>query len=264
MNMKKMILRILAAASAFALIAFVFSIANAFVGNPISKAIATNKIKKYVNEQYSDMELQLSKATYNFKDTNYYIRANSKDSKDTHFMLYYNKGNVSDSYESDVLSGWNTYMRLEEEFSKTVEPLIETKMPYKYEMLIATLDKDETITSDILPLDMEFDVHNIPLNANITLYIYYGDATWENVANVTLELDQLMQNNNIKISKYSVILRPETIDEAKEKRGESVGIYDFPRELLAQEDLASFMKDYFEEWEYKGNLEKSTEIKNAQ
>ena len=54
--MKKKVLKILAFVVAIALIIGVSVFANALVGNPISKHIATNKAEKILEDKYSDKD----------------------------------------------------------------------------------------------------------------------------------------------------------------------------------------------------------------
>lgn len=259
--MKKIILKVIAIGFTLLIITFLFSIVNAFVGNPVSKAIASHEIKDYVKKNFSDMDLKLSKTSYNFKFSNYYTTAQSRTSKDTHFYLHYSRGKVLDTYETDVLSGWNTYQRLDDEFNHTVQRLIKDSMPYDYEMLFGTLDKKGKYKTMNLKLDMEFDYTNIPLDGYITAYINTEDVSWDNVAKITLEFDKLMKLSDIKIEQYDVILEP--LSKKDNKTGESLGIYEFPQNLLAKENLPQVMKNYMEAWETAGDAKKNKEISNT-
>ncbi len=259
--MKKIILRVLAASIAFVIIGVLFTFTSAFVGNPVSKAIATHKINAYVEKNFNDMDLSLTKTTYNFKDSGYYAKAQSKTSIDTHFHVSYSNGKVTDTYKEDVLGGFNTYIRLDQEFNDIIESLIEKNLSYEYDMIIAELSKGIDLITNILPLDMELDTKHLPVDGSITVYLYSEDISWENVAKVSLELDQLMKTNDIKIKQYSVILEPKS--EIERKNGESKGIYDFPAEMLTQDNLPSVMEKYFMEWEKAGEKEKNAEMNSV-
>lgn len=252
--MKNKIYLIITGLVVLLLFGFIFSVINEFAGNPISKAIASNSIKAYVADNYEDMGLELSETTYNFKFDEYTATAQSQISEDTYFNLYYTNGKVTDAYEGDVLSGWNTFERLDDEFRIIVEPMIEEKMSYDFDMVIAGIDKEDEFSSGALTLDMDFDLHNIPLSTYVTVYVFSDDVSWDNIAKVAVELDNLMIENEIKIDQYDVILKPTS--EKVEKKGESLGVYDFPQELLAQDNLPKVLQEYFEKWEREADASK--------
>ena len=106
---RNIIIRIVSGILALTLIAGLLFVAGAFIGNPISLLIANRAAKDYVQENYAFLDLELEKAKYDFKTSNYWIRAISKTSKDTKFSIYYSNGKIiRDDYKSNVLSGFNT------------------------------------------------------------------------------------------------------------------------------------------------------------
>lgn len=246
--MKSKVLKIGSGIIGFLLIGIILFVTNSFVGNPISKALANKSVKQYVEENYNQLNLQVDKPIYNFKFGNYTSKVKSKDSGDTYFSIYCGLDGkvVMDNYKENVLSGWNTFLRMDEEFRKFVEPLIQSKLPYDFDMVIAGLDKPEE-EPGMLSLDMEFDIYNLPLEAYITIYIYTEDMSWDKVAKTTLELEELIEKNNLNVGKYTVVLNP--ITAKSEKKGESLGIYDFPKELLKSENLPKVMEEHFNKWE---------------
>ena len=66
--MKKRILKIAAFVFAIALIVGVCVFANALVGNPISKAMATTTAEKHIEENYADKDFEIERVTFSFKD----------------------------------------------------------------------------------------------------------------------------------------------------------------------------------------------------
>lgn len=127
---KKQFKKIIAAIIAFVLIGVVLFLANGMVGNPVSKMLANKAAKKHVAEYYSDLDLELEKAFYNFKDGRYNVKASSTSSIDTHFSLNYSwAGKLEyDDYEVLVLSKWNTFQRIDSEYRKLIDTKIKTKM----------------------------------------------------------------------------------------------------------------------------------------
>src|SRR5699024_3807083 len=97
-------------------------ISNSFVGNPISKMIAKTAAENYITEQYADQDFVINDVFYNFKDGYYHADVTSPSSIDTHFSIYISGSKVSDdSYENDVLSGRNTYERIDREYRDMVD-----------------------------------------------------------------------------------------------------------------------------------------------
>ena len=108
--MKKRILKIAALVFALVLIVGVCIFANGLVGNPISKAVATNTAEKHLEETYADKDFVIDRVIFSFKDGYYHAFITSPSSIDSNFTLVVDMwGNLrSDTYEDRVLSGWNT------------------------------------------------------------------------------------------------------------------------------------------------------------
>lgn len=224
------------------------SFTNAFVGNPISAYLAHNSAQAYIEENYKELNLELGKASYNFKFDHYMVRASSKTSPDTYFSIDVDSfGHVErDNYRGSVLSGSNTYRRLNEGFEDFVEPFIEKNMPYEFDMIIAQLDDREPSIMKQLERDATYEVTDMPMECLVTVYLYSDDLSWGNVAKITLELDALMEKGDLEVAEYTVVLEP--LVEKTENRGESFGIYDFPKKMLKSPDLAKEMEAFFKIW----------------
>ncbi len=110
----------------------------ALVGNPISKILATRTADKYIEEKYPDLKVHREETYYNFKDGNYGVKYLDRKSKDIHFTIGTDYlGRLSyDGYERDVLSKWNTRLRLETEYSNYVEKIIKDNLDYDYNMIL--------------------------------------------------------------------------------------------------------------------------------
>ncbi|MEG0370818.1 MAG: hypothetical protein RR645_00830 [Clostridium sp.] len=232
------------------LIAGILYIANEFLGNPVSKVLATSSVEKYVNEKYPNLNLKVESAKYNFKNNGYSSKAHSSSSVDTHFDVYCDLiGNITrDSYEESINKRFNTLERLDEEYRKVVVPKIE-KLGYDFNMILAGVQANGNELLDI-PLDMKLDLNKLPskrLITYVTVYIYSDDFTWDNVARTALAIDKAMENERLNISKYTVGVYPTSFKEGKTY--ESIGVYDFDSKLLKSKDLPGFMKNYSEKME---------------
>ena len=240
-------IRILAGLGAAALIIFLFIITMAFTGNPISKVLATRTANKYMEEKYPDLEVQREETYYNFKDGNYGVKYIDRKSKDIHFTIGTDYlGRLSyDGYERDVLSKWNTRLRLESEYSNYVEKIIKDNLDYDYHMILPSTfgegEKDENLSN--LEVDMIFNLENIPFKQEINLSIFEENRTWERLAEVILQVDDLMKEKNLDIFKYTISLEGKR-EDGKIDPEASIGVYDFPRELLNSEELPKVLEDF--------------------
>jgi hypothetical protein len=161
-NKKKKIKKIIAAIIAFILIGIILFLANGMVGNPISKMLVNKAAEKYVAENYSDLDLELEKAVYDFKDGGYYVRIASTSSIDTHFVLNYSwAGELErDQYESLVLSKWNTWRRIDDEYHKLVDSEIEDKMDLdEREFIYGEFTKEDNFSE--LEIDKKYNVKKL-------------------------------------------------------------------------------------------------------
>lgn len=245
------IIRVLSALAGMVLILGLASLTNAFIGNPISASLATNSAQTYIGLQYPDLDLRVDRASYNFKFNHYMVRAKSQKSMDTYFTIYLDSfGHIlEDDYKETVLSGWNTYRRINEAFEVYTASLIRKNLPYEYDMVIGQLDDREPSSMRALKRDVDYELNAMPLKGLVTVYVYSEDLSWKNVAQVTLELDQVLEKAHIEVAEYTVVLEAKRDDEGN--KGESMGIYDFPKEKLTSPNLEKNMALFFEEWNKK-------------
>ena len=247
--MKKRVVRIVVILIVLMVVFFIGSIVSAFYGNPIEASIATSKIRTYVEETYPELDLEGPKATYNFKFDHYNSHVRSKTSGDTHFDIGWSKKGINDSYEYEIANYFTTFERLSEEFDTAVESILKEKFSYETDMMFADLGKNLEDFSE-LKRDMELDIHNPPIPASLTVYILNEDASYEFLSSRLLELHQLMVDNDIPISNYTVIIREPIPEGGKPKwDGESNYLTDFPVEKIASLDLIETIKAHQKDWE---------------
>ncbi len=123
----KKALKIAAGALAFLLIAGLLALANAFVGNPVSRVLAKRAAGTYLLETYPGMGLELEGVSYSFKTGGYLAQASLPGSLDTHFTLDISMtGRVLyDRYESHVASGFNTWQRLDAAYREKADGVLD-------------------------------------------------------------------------------------------------------------------------------------------
>ncbi|AOT72015.1 YfjL-like protein [Geosporobacter ferrireducens] len=204
-NRKKPILRILAGFAAAVLIAGMLFITNSFVGNPISAMLANKVIKQYVDQNYSSLDLEIEKASYNFKDGAYMARVKSKTSIDTKFAVYYRDGKVQrDDYESYVLGMFNTLQRFSEEYSAVAKNIIAKELGYLNNKTMVMVHKEiYENPGDIVELDMKFD-KTLPIRAEVTLQLDLADHSIEGIAKVLTDAHKAFAENDCYFDQYGL------------------------------------------------------------
>ena len=85
----KKLLKTVAIILGIVLVAIVGFIVVAFLGNPISKALAQNTAQNYVEETYGNTDYELGNVTYSFKDGFYYAPISSPSSIDISMQQYF-------------------------------------------------------------------------------------------------------------------------------------------------------------------------------
>lgn len=198
-------LKILAGLVALALIGFMLFITNSFIGNPISAMAANRVIKQYVDSNYTYMDLEVEKATYNFKFGGYLARAKSKTSIDTKFAIYYRNGKVErDDYESYVLGMFNTLQRLSEEYSAVAKYILAKELGYENNTTRVMYEKEayEKVNEKI-ELDMKFD-KTLPIHSEVTIRVDLEDPTLKGIAEVFMDAHKVFLDNDCRFIKYDL------------------------------------------------------------
>ncbi|MBM4764568.1 hypothetical protein [Bacillus sp. B15-48] len=204
-NRKKLLLKIIAGSLAIALIGGILFITNSFVGNPISASFANKTIKQYVEQNYSSLDLELQKASYNFKDGSYAARAESKTSIDTKFYIYYRDGEIlRDDYETYVIGKFNTLQRLSDEYSVLAKNIVARELGFENNTTMVLYDKDEYENSNgVLELDMKFS-RTLPMKAEVTIRLDLSDSSLEGIAKVLTDAHKAFINNDCIFNKYDL------------------------------------------------------------
>lgn len=205
MKNKTKALKIAALIIAVALIGMILFITNAFVGNPISSALADKGIKEYVAQNYLDLDLEVEKARYNFKFNEYMARAKSKSSVDTHFAIYYRGGKVKrDDYETYVLGKYNTLSRLEQECSQLIIPILSKIPGLENNRAMVQIDKWEyEKVSDDIKLDMKYE-KTLPIDMKVNIRADLSDVSLKSMAEILEDSHQILRNNGYHFTSYDI------------------------------------------------------------
>lgn len=230
---KNLFLRIGAVILALLMCAFLFSIANAFVGNPVSAAIAEKAIRNHIDQNYSSLQLELGKVNYSFKFGEYIGYANSKNSVDTNFTVYYQRnGQIYDDYTFRVIEKSNTQRRMEDNYSALVKSILSSLDGLQYNTSIVRLAEKEYDSSK-LELDMQFDRALFP-DAEITIRLDLEDSSIENITRIMEQSHQQLRQNGCYFKVYSLFSQNKDI---------LVMIDDVTPEMIESGNLAAQLQD---------------------
>ena len=223
--MKKKWLKILALIAALVIVVGLCVFANALVGNPVSKWLATRTAEKHLEEVYGDMDFEIERVGFSFKDTDYYVHIKSPSSEDSSFSLQIDMlGNLkSDTYESRVLFGGNTVDRLYREYRALVDEVLEAP-EYPFSSFIAYGDlkvgfqapdvepgvpywPENYLILDKVELDKQYDIRELAVKAGyLVVYVEDEVVTVERAAEVLLELKDLFDTKKIPFYAIDFVL----------------------------------------------------------
>lgn len=229
------------------IIGFVLFIANETIGNPISAAIATSKIKSYVAETYSNQDFEMAKVRYSFSFNNYNTEIKSKVSQDTKFSISYKNGRIFDNYKDRVTDKSNTKRRFNINLSKVIRDIVEKELSYYTSLVGGSLfSKDNNF--NCLTLDMPFDINNIPLPIEVNVWSYSEEISYDILANRLFELHKVLQEHGSKVDYYTMTLLGVNSEHRKnvenEEGSEQIYVFDFPASKITEDGLASIIKEH--------------------
>ena len=221
--MKKKILKVLALVLAIILIIGVGLFANALVGNPVSKFLATKSANEHLEKNYSDKDFIIEEVTYDFKAGSYYARVTSPTSIDSHFSLSFDfTGKLElDSYD-DVTTGWNTAMRLEDDYRNAVKAITESK-DFSEKYFIAygeipcvlsdyPIDEEHpeyALQKEELVIDKIYDIKEVASeHGKLILYAYDEEVTVERLSELLLEVKNKFDNSGVTFKAVDFVLEP--------------------------------------------------------
>lgn len=254
--MKRKFWKILALVLAVALLCGVGWFANAFLGNPVSKALASGTAKKYLAEQYAGTDYYIESVKYSFKTVCYYAHVRSPSSPDTQFTIYLDMlGRLSrDTYES-VLSGSITARRVETEYRAYTDRVFESpEFPYSADMAYGTLEiwprealGDPPAASEVpeyamfydeLVLDRVYDPGELGARAGrLVVYVDSDTVTVEYAAEILLTLRAEFDRAGVAFRAVDLTLH-HPLPEEGPRDDTYVGVKDFCYDDIVAEGLA--------------------------
>lgn len=278
--MKKKTLKIIAHIIAFLLIIGLSWFANAVLGNPVSKMLAANTAKKHLEETYAGTDYYIERIVYSFKDSNYHAFIKSPSSMDTEFSLSISMlGKLKlDTYD-DVLNGFNTASRLEQEYRKLADTIFEhPSFPYGGRIGYGTLEihleeliedaehydiPSYSINQNTLELDKIYDIRELGRQAgHLIIYVEGDTVSIEKAAEMMLNIKSYFDDANIPFVAMDFTLQYMKAEDGT-RSDEEVRVEDFPYEDIYSEGMNErvseadkALKEFYEELDKEKLYEK--------
>lgn len=214
--------------------------ANGLLGNPISKHLAKTSAEKYMIETYGDTDFILDEVKHDFKTGRYYAKISSPSSIDSYFSFDINLfGEVQrDYYESNVLDGYNTFIRCKEGYHELVnEVFLTTDFPYESDLKYGSFENTEYLMNS-LELDQEFDYVELGKTyGEITFYTKSEDVTLEKASEILLGIREIFDEKEVYFYQINFILENLLPDEDKSFERSSIYIYNFLYDDIYKEGM---------------------------
>ena len=241
--MKKRILKIAAFIFAIALIVGVCVFANALVGNPISKAMATNTAEKHIEENYADKDFEIERVTFSFKDGYYHAFIYSPSSIDSSFTLMIDMwGKLRyDTYVDRVLSGGNTADRISRDYRAVVDKVLDSQaFPYNEHIGYGDFDfyprvhleeysvPEYALITEDLTLDAFYDVNELGAkHGKLTIYIDDDTVSYERLAEILLDIRRIFDDSGVKFYVIDCVLEYQKNEDSSKKQEGRVEVREF-------------------------------------
>ena len=258
--MKKKHLKIIALTFAIVLIVGLCWFANALLGNPVSKMLASNTARQHLAETYGGTDYYVDRIAYNFKDGNYHAFIKSETSIDIEFSLYITMAGKLrlDTYE-DVTSGFNTARRIDQEYRTLTDSIFDSpSFPYGHDIgygtieiypgeLIGNRDFDDVPTyalnQDELILDKIYDVRELGRQAgHLVIYVEQDSVSIEEAAEIMVDVKRLFDDAGIPFAAMDFVLQHPRPEEGKRPEGE-VRVIHFPYEEIYADDMVTRVRE---------------------
>jgi len=226
---------------------FVLFVVMSFTGNPVSLILSKNTAKQVVEEKYSDMDLTVGKPYYNFKMGDYSTYIYKKGSDDIHFYVYTNGWGkyISDAYESDVLGGYNTYLRIEDEYRNYVKNALDSEgCPYEFEIGYGGFVVDGACDRVQIPyfnvsqleIDKKYDVAELGKQyGRLVIYVADEDVSVDNAKKVLKEIAEYLDTKDIQYYSVDFVLQHYKNEDGTLNQ-EAINILDITKEDIFASD----------------------------
>lgn len=256
--MKKRILKIAAFVFAIALIVGVCVFANALVGNPISKAMATNTAEKHLEENFADKDFEIERVTFSFKDGYYHAFIYSPSSIDSDFTILVDMwGKLRyDTYEDRVLSGGNTADRISRDYRAVVDKVLDSQaFPYNEHIGYGDFDfyprvhleeysvPEYALITEDLTLDAFYDVNELGAkHGKLTIYIDDDTVSYERLSEILLDIRRIFDDSGVKFYVMDCVLEYQKNEDSSKKQEGRVEVREFLYADIYEEGMVERVK----------------------
>ena len=256
--MKKRILKIAAFVFAIALIVGVCVFANGLVGNPISKAVATNTAEKHIEENYADKDFEIERVTFSFKDGYYHAFIYSPSSIDSDFTILVDMwGKLRyDTYEDRVLSGGNTADRISRDYRAVVDKVLDSQaFPYNEHIGYGDFDfyprvhleeysvPEYALITEDLTLDAFYDVNELGAkHGKLTIYIDDDTVSYERLSEILLDIRRIFDDSGVKFYVIDCVLEYQKNEDSSKKQEGRVEVREFLYADIYEEGMVERVK----------------------
>ena len=261
--MKKRILKIVAFVFAIALIVGVCVFANALVGNPISKAMATNTAEKHLEENFADNDFEIERVSFSFKDGYYHAFIYSPSSIDSDFTILVDMwGKLRyDTYEDRVLSGGNTADRISRDYRAVVDKVLDSQaFPYNEHIGYGDFDfyprvhleeysvPEYALITEDLTLDAFYDVNELGAkHGKLTIYIDDDTVSYERLSEILLDIRRIFDDSGVKFYVIDCVLEYQKNEDSSKKKEGRVEVREFLYADIYEEGMVERVKASDEE-----------------
>ena len=241
---------------------------NAMFGNPVSHSLSSKAAKAFLSEHFSGTDYEMERITYSFKDGRYHAFMTSPTSIDGDFSVSFSMlGEYCyDTYDS-VLDGWNTAQRLESEYRKLTDTILnDPARPYDntqiYSIMFGRLEiypreafedpnatdlPEYAILLEDLELNKIYDIKKLGAKAgHLILYVDNDIISVEETARIMMDFRSMFDEAGIPFYAMDFVLRHPRTENGKSD-DEEIRINDFLYEDIYEDGLTQRIEIGIEE-----------------
>lgn len=215
---------------------------------------SAKEIDKYIEEHYGDTDFEIVDAFNNFPVSRYLAKVESPSSPDSHFEIeHIYEGRIEDTYERDVLSGLNTFNRIEKAYEKLVAEAFEShplniedgRIRGRYYHTQDVNEDDLFLYVGDLELDKEYDIHalgerhgQIDIDVSLTT-----EAQLESVAKLIMQVKEILDEEGVPFREVSLRVREVKEDNGKMVTYNDIKVYTVPYEQINEGALLPYLEN---------------------
>lgn len=210
---------------------------NAIFGNPISKALAERGADKVIAAKYSDLDLSREMVFYNFKQPEYVVHLQDKNSEDSAFELCFDSlGRLQrDTYDFRID---NTMMRFDDAIRKYGRGL-EKAYDFPYQITLSFWDKVDP--TDYLTVDQPVDIKHLPFKLQAEIDGVGKEITGKEAMAVLQRAQGIMDAEGLNVTAYTSENRVNEKGEAQKPKDEFFAM-DIPQTVVREGDVDALEK----------------------